>query len=215
MKYLDGTKRGKFIVIYGSNNIGKSTQVGLLASEIVNNYHEQLLVVKYPVYGLHPTGPIIRSALKDKVATRPKFNPLEFQAIYAQNRRDFQDIIVANLNAGINVIAEDYLGTGIAWGMTSDVPLSALLKVNSGLLIPDISILMDGERFKSGHESHHLYESAGDVVWNKNRAIHLKLAKKFGWKIVKSDNSVEQTHDDIWKLVKRKFSIPDRTNPKA
>ncbi len=205
MKYLDTQKRGKFFVIYGSNNIGKSTQVGMLSSKIVTEFHEQLLVVKYPIYELKPTGERIWQIVKNQHKKREEVNDLQLQILYAQNRRDFQSVVENCLISGIHVIAEDYIGTGIAWGITKGLHLKELLKINNLLLMPDLAILMDGKRFSSSIEKHHIFENSGDAVWNKNREIHLYLAKKFGWKIVKSDDLITTVHNNIWKLIGKKL----------
>jgi len=64
MKYLDTAKRGKFIVVYGPSNVGKSTQVSMLVSKLATEYHTQILLIKYPVYGLEPTGEEILKIVK-------------------------------------------------------------------------------------------------------------------------------------------------------
>lgn len=201
MNYLDTKTRGKFIVIYGANNIGKSTQVGKIASRMASEYHEQLLLIKYPIYGLKPTGPQIKRVIKGSVKNVSDMPGIELQKLYAQNRRDFQDIIESCLMSGIHVIAEDYIGTGIAWGMTNGVSLKDLLEINNYLLLPDLSILLDGKRFKSGIEKQHIFENAGNDIWQKNREIHLQLAKKYKWKVIKSDDPEEIVHNNIWTLL--------------
>ena len=67
MKYLDTAKRGKFIVVYGPSNVGKSTQVSMLVSKLVTEYHTQVLLIKYPVYGLEPTGEEILKIVKKEI----------------------------------------------------------------------------------------------------------------------------------------------------
>lgn len=207
MQYLDTKTRGKFIVLYGPNNIGKSTQIGMLASRIITEYHEQVLLVKYPIYGLEPTGPEIKRNIKNSSKSIKRIPDLDLQKVYAQNRKDFQHVLEICLKSGVHVIAEDYIGTGIAWGMTKGIEHNKLLEINNYLLIPDVSILLDGERFKGSIEKHHIFENAGDEVWNKNRKIHLKLAKIYKWKKVRSDNPKEKVHEDIWKVVNKEFKL--------
>jgi thymidylate kinase len=48
-------ERGKFIVLYGANNLGKSTQVELLVNNLRTLQHWKLThKVKYPIYDLDP-----------------------------------------------------------------------------------------------------------------------------------------------------------------
>lgn len=197
--------KGKFIVIYGPNNIGKTTQVKLLAQQMITT-ERQLLTLKYPIYPLKPTGPKINEILRSK--DREQFKDLketDIQKLFAQNRRDFQATLQKVLQAGINVLAEDYLGTGIAWGMTRGVSLKALEKINSGLLKPDISILMDGERFLSKVESTHINEGLVADLWGKNREIHLQLAEKYNWIKVNANREIAKVQQDIWQIVSEKL----------
>ncbi len=194
------TIRGKLLVIYGPNNIGKSTQVKLLAKHLIDE-NKQFLSIKYPMYHLQPTGSIINDVLRHG----KEMDSYNFQKLYAQNRRDFQPVLKKVLNAGIYVVAEDYTGTGLAWGMTSGLSLTELMKVNKGLIEPDVTILLDGQRFSRAIEKGHRHEDAGIEVWRKNRQIHLDLAKKFGWQIVKVDGTPNQVHQKVWRIVAKSF----------
>jgi thymidylate kinase len=197
--------RGLFFVIYGSNNLGKSEQVRRLAARLVMEQN-QVLVIKYPIYKLEPTGPQINGILRDPNHPDRGLSELEFQKLYAQNRRDFQDTIVELLNAGVNVIAEDYTGTGISWGMTRDVALEKLEEINEGLLEPDLAILLDGERFSTGVEQGHRNESDAEKIWDKNREMHRLLGERFKWKVVNANQSMESVHHAIVKTVHREFA---------
>lgn len=191
---------GKFIVLYGANNLGKSTQIELLA----NRLHEHLLpllTIKYPLYHLKPTGPRINSILRDPNHKERHLDEISFQKIYAQNRMDFQQTLISVLNSGINVLAEDYLGTSIAWGMTRGGTQKDLEEINSGLIQPDLELLLDGERFMSTIEKTHRNESDKYKVWQKNREIHLKLAEDYNWKIINANQTRKQVHKQIWDTI--------------
>lgn len=213
-------KRGKFIVMYGSNNIGKSTQIKLLVDRIYQNKND-ILMLKYPIYHLEPTGPRINKILRTEVKEKKsQISENELQKIFAQNRIDFQPILINILNSGINVIAEDYKGTGIAWGLTRSVKLKDLERYNKNLIDPDISILLDGKRFKSGIEKVHRNESNDtdkleemrkihlflpNNTWERNKQIHLDLAKRYNWEIIKANKSIEEVREGIWDVCKSLF----------
>src|SRR3990167_455956 len=106
-------KRGKLIVFYGINNLGKTTQAKLLVDKIRarGNKAEYL---KYHVYELEPSGPLINQYLR---AGNPyKFSAREFQILAAVNKYHYQPILQARLEQGINIVAEDYWATSVAWG---------------------------------------------------------------------------------------------------
>ncbi len=189
--------RGKLIVIYGPNNLGKSTQVELL-EKTLKKLKLKVKRIKYPIYNLKPTGPKINSVLREGV----KMPELELQKLFAQNRRDFQPKLEDLLSKGAYVIAEDYIGTGIAWGMTWGVKLSELEKINADLLKEDMAIVLDGERFRQGIEKTHKNE-IDDRVWQKSRDIHQKLGKRYGWKKIGANHPVEDVQEMIVKILQR------------
>ena len=192
--------KGKFIVLYGANNLGKSVQIRELTKKMLEHKHE-VLTIKYPMYKLEPTGPRINGILRDPKHPERGIDELEFQKIYAQNRRDFQETLESLLDAHINVVAEDYVGTSIAWGHTKGAELPDLISINSDLRKPDLEILLDGERFSDGIEKGHRNEDTENIIWKKNRKIHLDLADQFQWSRVNANDTIENVHANIWKLV--------------
>ncbi len=189
---------GKLIVIYGSNNLGKTTQAKLLVKKL-NQENLKTEYLKYPIYDSEPTGPRINQILRG--GQTQQISELELQQLYAQNRLDYEFNLKDKLNQGINVVAEDYIGTGLAWGVTKGAPLAELEKQNQELIREDMAILLDGERFLDGKEKNHLHEQS-DEWMTKNRQIHLDLAKKYGWQIINANQSKEDVADKIWQKIK-------------
>jgi dTMP kinase len=188
---------GKIIAIYGINNIGKTTQVNLLKDNLVK-IGKTVISFKYPIYNLLPTGPRINAYLRE--GNPENLSATEAQELYAINRMDSREEI---LNASHNydyVILEDYVGTGIAWGMGRGVSREYLLEINKDLLKEDVSILMDGERFLEGKELNHKNENDSELI-AKVRQIHLDLAKEYNWKIVNANQSIESVGKDILDLI--------------
>lgn len=193
-------KEGLFIVIYGTNNIGKSTQVSMLVNALdkagLKTEH-----IKYPIYDLKPTGPQINKILRK--GEKQKISEEQFQGLYVKNRRDFQPQLCKKICDGVNIIAECYIGTGLAWGWTKGADLEKLIKINKGLVEPDIAILLDGDRFISGKEENHQHE-ASDEWMEKCRTNFLKLAKRFNWEVVNANQEVEEVHEDVLKIIKKR-----------
>lgn len=189
--------RGKFIVLYGTNNIGKTTQVKLLIDRIKR---ERKLVthIKYPVYDLEPTGPRLNSILRE--GAEANLTTLDVQKIFAQNRRDFEPKLKEILDSGMNVIAEDYKGTGIAWGYTRGTDLNDLEEINKDLLSEDITILLDGMRFIDGMEKNHMNEQ-DDELLRVSRRKHQELGRRYGWQMVYANQSREDVHQDVWHII--------------
>lgn len=204
--------KGKFIVLYGANNLGKTTQLNLLEGYFKTN-NIKYKRIKYPVYDFEPTGPILNALLRNPFTlseeVRAKYqDEFEFQKLYIQNRTDYQPHLEEYLNEGINILTEDYCGTGIAWGVTKGVDMETLISLNIHLIRPDVEILLDGERFKNEDavEKGHRHESAADEIWKKNRRIHNELAKRFSWNIINANDEVSKVHDNILSIVKDKLT---------
>ena len=196
-------KEGKFIVVYGMNNLGKTTMVNGLVDFLKSN-NKDTVYLKYPIYDLEPTGPRINHYLRE--GNPEGLNPATVQKIYSDNRRDFEPELVEMIDQGKCVVAEDYVGTGIAWGMIGGAKVEEMEKINNGLREADLSILLDGERFLTGIESGHKHESANEL-WPKGRQIHLDLAKKYDWKIVNANQIREKVLNDVLNFIKEEKII--------
>ncbi len=231
---------GKFIAIYGINNIGKSTQTSLLMQKLVGR-GTRVEYFKYPLYDLDPTGKMLNEILRGKskksvqsvidffegtkvrrpnskrkpaisfrrqsIATkelRQKVSEEELQMWYSLNRYQFDPQIRRKLASGISIVAEDYTGTGLAWGAAKGADLDWLENVNKFLQKPDLEILIDGERFLAGKEKVHLHESSDRLI-AKARASFLKLGKKYDWQKVNANRSIEDVANEIWKKVEPFF----------
>lgn len=204
---MSAKQRGEFIVLYGPNNLGKTTQAKILVDSLIAlGINAQYL--KYPIYDLPPTGPIINGVLRHGVPMSSE----ELQRIFAQNRRDYEPRLRMDLENGVWKIAEDYTGTGFAWGMTHGVSFAALDEMNKGLLREDLAILLDGERFTSGIERGHRHEDGAD--WALNRRIHLGLMVKYGWELVNANQTEQQVHREIMSRVASEFLTKEVVLPK-
>ena len=190
-------KKGKFIVLYGANNLGKSTQIELLVNALKKD-GKKVKKIKYPVYDLEPTGSLINEVLRKG----KKMDALSHQKLYAQNRRDFEPQLEVFLNEGYWVIAEDYVGTGLVWGLVGGASRNDLNKANAGLLKEDLAILLDGEQLKTGIEDGHINE-IDERRWHKARTIHQELGKELHWIVVQANQPIAVVHDDIMQAVNK------------
>lgn len=192
-----GSEKDKLVVLYGNNNVGKSTQLELLEKRLTG---EGVLYkrLKYPIYDLEPTGPRILGVLKQGVE---KMTTLELQGLYVSNRRDFEPQLISMLASGLLVIAEDYVGTGLAWGVVNGVELGVMEEMNRGLLAPDLALLLDGPRRHEAIEPGHLHEDGGN--WEKSREVHLMLAQRYGWVVINGDQEKEKVGEEIFNILRQ------------
>lgn len=193
-------ERGKFIVLYGANNLGKSRQIDILG-QALETKGISTQRIKYPRYDLQPTGPMLDDILRKGA---PKPPELEFQRIFTQNRLDFESTLKSYLKKGRWVIAEDYKGTGIAWGLVRGAPLEELEKMNAPLLPEDLAVLLWGRKFSQGQEAGHINET-DDELWRRAQGTHLFLAYRYGWELVHATGAADEVHWEILSLVRKRF----------
>lgn len=190
--------RGKFIVIYGINNLGKSTQAKLLVEKMRED-KLKAQYLKYPLYDLSPSGPILNDYLRN--GNPFSLGSREAQILYALNRTQYDSQLKTILETGTHVVAEDYIGTSFAWGVGAGVELEFLININSHLLQEDIIFLFDGERFTNAVEKGHRHED-NDELTKKVREVHKRLGKQYHWHLINANNSIEAIHEEIWQKVK-------------
>ncbi len=190
-------RHGYLITFYGINNLGKTTQAKRLVDFLTrNNWPAEY--VKYPVYRQKPSGEYINYILR-RTSEQPICEE-EFQMWYTVNRFQYEQTLKKKLQAGKIVVAEDYTGTGLAWGATKGANLDWLVEINAPLIKEDLSILFDGERFPNGKEKNHLHET-DDILMARCRKWHQKLGEMYGWKIVNANQTVNKVHEDVLEIV--------------
>ncbi len=194
-------KSGLFITLYGINNIGKSTHAKRLAARLKKEGFTTHYI-KYPIYDLEPTGPMLNDILR-KSKTQ-KISEEELQLWFVLNRYHFQPTLQKWLDAGDVVVAEDYCGTGIAWGAAKGVALKTLIAMNKYLVQEDVAILMKGVRDTRAQEKAHIHETNQELI-AKTTAVFEQLGKKFKWKNVVVAPKIEETEGKIWEVVQKEL----------
>ena len=190
-----------FITIYGINNIGKSTHCELLVNNLKSMGHEAMFI-KYPVYDIHPSGPHLNHTLR---APKQTITEEELQLWFVLNRHQFQKSLRNYLEKGIIVVAEDYIGTGIAWGLAKGADQRWLEEVNKNLIKEDLSILINGERAMHAVEEEHIHESQDELMDHVRKNL-LILAEQHGWHKVELQPHKKDTQVLIFDIVKQQLS---------
>ena len=191
--------RGKLIVIYGINNLGKSTQAKRLV-QWLNEQGRKTEYLKYPLYELKPSGPMINAYLRE--GNPYNLSARESQLLNVVNRFSYQPALAEKLNSGVNIVAEDYKGTGMAWGIGAGVDQSFMEQINEGLLPEDLSLYFTGKRFLDGVEAGHKHET-NDELTKKVAAAHEVLADKFDWLRINANQTPEQVFADCTKEIEK------------
>ncbi len=193
---------GKLIAIYGINGIGKTVQTEKLVEFLIRQ-GKKASRLKYPIYDLKPEGPFIYQYLREpQFRAQNELTTDELQKKYALNRKRYEKKLKDRLRKGEWIVAEDYIGTGIAWGLTWGGNLEYLEKINDKLLKEDLAILMHGERFSTAIEKDHRNEMEPERL-KICKNFHVLLAGRYAWKIVSANQSVEKVHQKIIRIVKK------------
>ena len=188
--------KGTFITIYGVNNLGKTTHAILLCEHLERLGHK-VKRLKYPIYDIEPTGSFINSEIR---SGKQKVSEEELQLWYVLNRYQYQSKLKSLLEDGYFVIAEDYSGTGIAWGIAKGLNEDWIISANEYLIKPDLAVLFEGTRMLNSKETGHIHEQ-NDELSEKCKQVHSYLADKWGWKKVEVQEDKNETEKLLWKVV--------------
>lgn len=190
-------KRGAFITLYGINNIGKTTHARLLCERLrAEGCHAVYL--KYPIYTLEPTGPRINEILRGGGAQG--VSEQELQTLFMQNRHDYEVTLQQMLAEGVTVVAEDYTGTGVAWGTAKGLERKWVEDLNRDLLQEDFSLLLVGQRAMNAREARHIHENDDGLVL-KVQDILVEMGNEKKWHVVQQQATKEETAELIWREV--------------
>lgn len=190
--------KGLFVVLYGPSGVGKTKQLDLL-EERLRTERVAVKRVEYPIYDLGEAGPKLKKILWRRVSAPGEE---EMQALFAQNRKDFEPTLRGWLNSGVTVLAEDYKGTGVVWGVSKGIPVERMEEINKDFSDPDVSILIDGPRrldLRPGEG--HIYNTDEDE-WYKARKVYLQMADRYGWIRVGADAPILTVAGRIWTVVR-------------
>ncbi len=189
---------GKLIVIYGGNNSGKTTQANLVVDWLKKEGHHAAYL-KYPIYD-SPTGKRINGILRE--GKEKNISEKEFQELYYENRKEYEPHLKKMLKEGTIIVAEDYIGTSLAWGSAKGVEYAYLKKLNGSLVQEDCAILLDGARFPDGKEKGHIHEE-NDALMEAVRQRHRQIGRELGWRCIKASRKKEEVFSEICAALKK------------
>lgn len=189
------------ITLYGINNIGKTTHSLRLVERLKAAGHDAVYV-KFPVYEIEPTGKFLYSFLRSGDAQ--DISEEQLQMWFTLNRYQFEPQLKTWLEEGKVVVAEDYVGTGIAWGTVKGADTEWLEEMNKHLVKSDLAIMIDGERARDSIEEGHLHET-NDAFMKRARQVHQELAQRYDWTVVPLQETKEETEALIWGVVSAKL----------
>ena len=192
-------KRGRLIAVEGIDQAGKRTQAHLLAGEI-RNMGLPVSVWNFPDY----TTPLGRE-LKAYLAGKIRIDLHSVHLLYAANRWEVARELVNRVGRGRVVIVNRYSPSNLAYGVAHGLPSAWLNSLEEGLPKPDVVVVLDvtpRTSFIRKIRERDLHE--GDLTYLRMvRRAYLRLARKYGWKVVDGQRDSATVRRLIWSQVYR------------
>jgi dTMP kinase len=133
--------------------------------------------------------------------------------LFAANRWERKAELEAMLAKTDAVVVDRYTGSNLAYGMSNGLPLGWLVNLEVGLPKPDLVLLFDAPApalaTRRGFNKD-TYEKNLDLQ-ERTRKEYLRLAEKFGWKVIDATQGREETSRAVAAVVSKAFGERGRT----
>jgi len=193
--------RGKIIALEGIDQSGKRTQTRLLAEELERK-GARVGTISFPIYR-SPSGRQIQRFL----AGKQEYPATALHMLYSLNRWENQELITNLTEKSDFVIADRYYPSNLAYGVSRGLGLEWLQGLDRGLPTASLVIVLDVPVLSSFGR-----KSSGRDVHERDKKLLLRvgltyrtLAKKLDWKMVDANRPVEEVHEAVWSIVRKKF----------
>lgn len=190
--------RGKLIAFEGTDRSGKSTQANHLANAL-NSLGKRARVISFPNRDT-AIGRILDDALRGETHQDPRSLHLLFSA----NRWEMRDTILDLLEAGIHVILDRYIMSGIIFShVVHDLPWEWCVSTDRGLPDPDLTIFLDIHPTKTAKRTDFGNEIYEDVATQKLVYYEFRnQATQPHWVVIDGDRSMFEVQSSIFDAVR-------------
>ncbi|MGQ9781681.1 MAG: dTMP kinase [Nitrososphaeria archaeon] len=194
------------ITVEGIDQSGKRTQSELLTQRLRSQGINSVRI-SFPNYKT-PVGQLIKKILANEIQ-----EPIEVKhLLLSANRWELKSRIEELMQQRYIIIFDRYYPSNWAYGVASNLPLDWLKKLDDGLPLSDLTIVIDVPptvSFKRKEQDRDLHERDFEYL-SKVRKCFIELACKNGWIIIDGDQAIEEVHNSIWKIVSKslKHNIP-------
>jgi len=220
-------KKGKLIVIDGTDGSGKGTQTEKLVERLKSEGHS-VFMLDFPQYG-ERSAAMVEDYLNGKFGTAEDVGPYRASIFYACDRYAISKEVRERLDRGEIIISNRYVSANMghqAGKISSDAEkdefldwLKELEYSIFGIPEPDCQILLyadpvvaqklvdgKGHRDYVGGEKRDIHEADINHLKNASEAF-LYCAKKFDWSVVECTpggemRSIEDIHEDVYEIVR-------------
>jgi dTMP kinase len=192
--------RGKIIVFEGIDKAGKTTQAKLLEKKL----GRKCVRIDFPDYST-PVGKEIRQFLDGK---RDYPDEVKMMLLSA-NRWERKDEIKKIVGKGTTVIMNRYYQSNLVYGVSKGLKLDWLLSLDMGMPKADLVIVIDIKPKTLVSRSKNVvdtFEKDIELIRRVKKNYRI-LAKKFNWRLVEGEKSVDEVHQQVLKIVTKFVKI--------
>ena len=192
--------KGKIIVFEGIDKAGKTTQAKLLEKKLGS----KCVRIDFPDYST-PIGKEIKQFLDGK-----RDYPDEVKMILLSANRWEKKIQIEKIMAkGTTIIMNRYYQSNLVYGISKGLKLDWLLSLDKGMPEADLVIVIDIKPKTLARRSKNVvdtFEKDLGLIRRVKKNYRI-LGKRFKWRIVEGENSVEEVHSQVLKIVKKFVKI--------
>jgi len=192
--------KGKIIVFEGIDKAGKTTQAKLLEKKLGS----KCVRIDFPDYST-PIGKEIKQFLDGK-----RDYPDEVKMILLSANRWEKKIQIEKIMAkGTTIIMNRYYQSNLVYGISKGLKLDWLLSLDKGMPEADLVIVIDIKPKTLARRSKNVvdtFEKDLGLIRRVKKNYRI-LGKRFKWRIVEGENSVEEVHNQVLKIVKEFVKI--------
>ena len=192
--------KGKIIVFEGIDKAGKTTQAKLLERKLGS----RCVRIDFPDYST-PVGKEIKQFLDGK-----RDYPDEVKMILlTANRWEKKIQIEKMVDRGTTVIMNRYYQSNLVYGISKGLKLDWLLSLDNGLPEADLVIVIDIKPKTLAKRSKNVVDTFEKdlALIRRVKKNYRALGKKFKWRIVEGERSVDEVHGQVLEIVKKFVKI--------
>ena len=189
--------RGLFVVFEGLDRSGKSSQAKLLA-ESLKAQGRQAKLIRFPARDSGPIGAILDSYLSNKSQSCDEAIHLLFSA----NRWEVRAQIISDLHAGITVICDRYLFSGVVYSATKGLDIVWCKSPDVGLPAPDLVLFLSVSPQVAKTRGDFGTERYENVEFQSGVRAHFEQFNTLPyWRVVDADGNFEKVTKSIQTVI--------------
>jgi len=193
---------GRFIVLEGSDAVGKSTQCTRLAKSLRQRGYEVIETFE-------PGATALGIGLRKLLLGDEPIEPVAEALLMAADRADHvATVLKPALARGAWVVCDRFLPSSLVYqGVGRNLGLDMVTAINTPAiagLVPDLVVVLDLDshrtRARRAPDSDR-FETAGDEFAVRVAAAYRDLAPQMGWEIIDAGGDPDAVADSLWNLV--------------